>query len=180
MRKFLNILLIILGVSLFVSVTGGQSTDDNQFTAGFLYNIAKFVEWPQEAFKSPDDPIICGMLGDGPYERKLEQLTNPRFVGKRRFVFKHAVNAAQLSNCHILYVKLLEMKRWAALASEIKGRSILTVGDAEQFISEGGIIRFSLDSGKVRIQINAEAAKREKLRINSKLLSLARIMEEKP
>jgi hypothetical protein len=180
MRRFLNILSIILGFSLPISATGGQTTDENQLAAGFLYNIAKFVEWPPEAFKSPDDPIVCCMLGDGPYERKLEQLTNHRFVEKRRFVFKHAVNAAQLSNCHILYIKPSEMKRWEMLANEVKGRGILTVGEAEQFIPEGGLIRFSFDSGKVRIQINAEAAKREKLRINSKLLSLARIMEEKP
>jgi hypothetical protein len=180
MRKLLNILLIILGFSLLISAICGQTTDENQFKAGFLYNLAKFVEWPPEAFKSSDDPILCCMLGDGPYERKLEQIKNPQFVEKRRFVFQHVVNVAQLSGCPILFVKPSELKRWTTLASEFKSRSILTVGEADEFITAGGILRFSVDSGKVRIQINADEAKRINLRINSRLLNLARIVEVKP
>lgn len=179
MSKVQKTLVMILGFCVSVVAMRGQATDESQAKASFLFNLAKFVEWPAESFKSPNDPILCCMLGDGPYERKLEQITNPQYIEKRRFIFQHVVSASQLSGCHMLFVNPLERKRWGTLSSEVKGRSILTVGESEEFISEGGIIRFNLDNGKVRMQINVDAAGQEKLRINSRLLNLARIVGAK-
>jgi len=39
------------------------------------------------------------------------------------------------------------------------------------------VINFKIERGKVRFEINLEAAEREKLRISSRLLSLAHIVE---
>jgi len=51
----------------------------------------------------------------------------------------------------------------------------LTVGEADDFTVNGGVINFKLKDARVRIEIDAAAAERAKLRISSKLLSLAEI-----
>ena len=57
----------------------------------------------------------------------------------------------------------------------------MTVGEAQGFASGGGVINFKLDSGRVRFEINVEAAEHAQLHISSKLLSLAQIVKtEKP
>jgi hypothetical protein len=178
MLKFRNTLAVILGFFLTIAIVCAQTGDLNQKSA-FLYNIARFVEWPAEAFKNPNDPIRCCLLGDGPFERKLEQIKNTQFIEKRRFQFQHVVDTAQLRGCHILYISSLEKKRWKALENDIHGRSILTVGETEDFLSEGGIIRLNWEDGKMRMQINRDAADKEKLNISSRLLNLARIVGSK-
>jgi len=60
----------------------------------------------------------------------------------------------------------------------VKAFNILTVGEAEDFTSEGGIVRFVLDAGRVRLEFNLDAADEAKLRISSKLLSLAKIVRK--
>jgi hypothetical protein len=176
MLKFRITLAVMLGFLLAIAVVRGQTSALNQ-KASFLYNIAKFVEWPATSFKNPNDPVVCCLLGDGPFERKLEQLTNPQFIEKRRFLFQHAVDAAQIKGCHILFVNSSEQKRWRSLASEVHGRGVLTIGETEDFIVEGGVIRLSVENGKASIQINRDAADEEGLHISSRLLSLARIIK---
>jgi len=58
----------------------------------------------------------------------------------------------------------------------LKGRSILTVGDADEFVERGGVIRFVTENNKVRLRINLEAAKAAHLTISSKLLRSAEIV----
>jgi hypothetical protein len=60
----------------------------------------------------------------------------------------------------------------------IGNSTVLTVGETDNFAAEGGIINFKIEAGSVRVQINLEAARRQQLRISSKLLSLAEIVEK--
>jgi hypothetical protein len=61
------------------------------------------------------------------------------------------------------------------LLDALKGAAVLTVGETDDFTSLGGVIAFQLQGPRVRIQISLESAERAKLRISSKLLSLAEI-----
>ena len=96
-------------------------------------------------------------------------------VGSRGFVV-HGVSTAQhASKCQIVFVSASERKRFHSHLEELKGHSILTVGEAEDFTANGGVINFKLKDARVRIEIDTAAAERAKLRISSKLLSLAEI-----
>jgi hypothetical protein len=63
------------------------------------------------------------------------------------------------------------------ILGEIKTTGVLTVGETETFASEGGVVNFRIEAGSVRIQVNVDAAEQAKLRISSKLLSLAQIVK---
>jgi hypothetical protein len=165
-----GILLILL-----TNVAAKQSTDEKQLKVAFLANLAKFVEWPPNAFKNARDPIICCILGDGPFGRVLEEAASRQIIDNRKFIMNHISNPAQSSGCHILFVSEDEQKRWHSMASKLTGHGILIVGETPEFTSEGGVVSFKLDGDKAQIQINLDEAEQEKLKFSSKLLSLSKI-----
>jgi hypothetical protein len=60
----------------------------------------------------------------------------------------------------------------------VRDGPVLTVGDTDGFASEGGIVNFKIEAGRVRLQINMVAAERARIGISSKLLSLAEIVKK--
>ena len=51
---------------------------------------------------------------------------------------------------------------------------MLTVGESEHFVQDGGMIGFLLEENKIRFEINLEAAEHAKLKLSSRLLALAK------
>jgi hypothetical protein len=141
--------------------------------AAFLFNFAKFVEWPQQAFAEPKSPIVIGVLGDNPFGTDLEETVRNKLIGARPVVVKEFQATDPATNCHILFISNSEKKRLPEILAPLRGHSVLTVGDTERFIEAGGMINLVPEGNKIRFQINDETARSAKLRISSKLLSLA-------
>ena len=152
-----------------VFMRDGPVADEYPVKAAFLFNFAKFVEWPAVAFKSPEDPIAICVLGQDPFGTALEEVVRNKTVANRTFVVREVLNAQQAITCQIVFVSASERKRFRLLLDGLKGRSILTVGEADDFTASGGIINFKLKDARVRIEIDAGAADRAGLRISSKL-----------
>ena len=169
--------MIVLGV-LFSAAARGQATDEYRVKAVFLYNFAKFVDWPSQAFKGPTDPIVIGVLGKNPFGDALVGTAAGKTMGGRGFQVREVTDAQQAAGCQIVFVSASERKRLGALFTRIRNSAVLTVGEMDNFASEGGIINFKINAGSVRLQINVEAARKQQLRISAKLLSLAEIVEK--
>jgi len=86
----------------------------------------------------------------------------------------------QASQCQILFIGAAEWRRTRALLDAVKGPGVLTVGETGDFTDLGGMIAFRLDGPRVRIKVDLQAAERARLRISSKLLSLAEIVKRQP
>jgi hypothetical protein len=151
------------------------AADEYRVKAAFLLNFAKFIEWPAEAFKSPGDPLAICVLGQNPFGSALEDLIRDKTVANRPFVVREVSNAQQAGKCQMVFISSSERKRLHSFLEDLKGRSILTVGEADDFTANGGVINFKLKDSRVRIEIDPAAAERAKLHISSKLLSLAEI-----
>jgi len=153
-----------------------EALEEYQMKAAFLYNFAKFVEWPPDTFKSAGAPIVGCVLGVSPFSSALERAANGRMIEDRKFLIRHISDLRQVAGCQILFVTATERRTPRAILKELKNRGILTVGEVDGFTSEGGVANFKLEGGRIRIQINLAAAEREKLRISPKLLNMAQIV----
>lgn len=149
--------------------------NEYQVKAFFLYNFARYVEWPAQSFKSPTDPIVICILGPNPFGGALDHAVAGREVEGRTFVIRQIADFHSGDNCRILFVNASARKRFHSIEANLRGAGILTVGETQWFADEGGVINFKLEEGKVRFEINPQAAEREHLRISSKLLSLAAV-----
>jgi hypothetical protein len=90
-------------------------------------------------------------------------------------IVQHYNNIEEIKTCHILYINLPETNKLEQVIENLKGRNILTVSDAPDFLKHGGMIRFFTKNNKIQLEINLEPSKEANLVISSKLLRLAEI-----
>ena len=142
-----------------------------QLKAAFLYNFAKFIDWPPEALADEKEPFIIGVLGDNPFGNDLEQ------AGKK--INDHTISVqsfhtgAEAAHCQILFISKSEEKHFSEIIQALHGTAVLTVSETDGFIEKGGMVNFVKEDNKIHFRINGEAAKADRLKISSKLLSLA-------
>ena len=161
---------------LFSLGTGhGQEVQPSEYKikAAFLFNFAKFIEWPPESFAATNSPMIIGILGDNPFGGDLEEIVRNKSINNRTFVIKEMHSLSEAAHCHLLFISNSEKKRFAEVFEGVRGASVLTVGETDGFTDAGGMINFVREGKKLRFQINHEAATKVKLKISSKLLALA-------
>ncbi|WP_310494101.1 YfiR family protein [Dechloromonas sp.] len=177
MPRIYHFIRYVLVFALF-SATAGKAAwaaplNEYEVKAAFLFNFAKFVEWPA----GPSESMTLCLIGADPYEGALKVFEN-RMVDGKRFT-SHRIKLqsdAELMNCNILYIAHSERERFAGLLQAIKGAPILTVGDYSGYARQGVMINFYLDQDKVRFEINPSAAKQAGLRISAKLIKLGQIV----
>ncbi len=143
--------------------------------AAFIHNFAKFIEWPANAFDRADSPLRIGILGEGPINKPLMGMSGKE-VQNRSLEVTRVRKINDLRQYHIVLVNPSEKRRARSILRALKGSGVLTIGDYEGFAEQGGVLNFYLEEGKVRFAINDCAARRENLKISSKLLRLARIV----
>ncbi len=143
--------------------------------AAFLYNFAKFTVWPAAAFADAKAPLRLCILGDDPFDGAFKALEG-RTVKNRAIVASRPTSAESLGYCHLLFVSASEAKRLGTIIESLSGMPVLVVGDTPQFVRSGGIIRLETVKNRVHFEINVEAAQHAKLKLDSKLLRLSRIV----
>lgn len=151
-----------------------------QVKAVFLYNFAQFVEWPTHAFADRTSPLRIGVLGMDPFGPFLDELVRGEKVNGRPLVVERYRSLADVSDCHVLFVSGSEGRQTERIAEELRGRSILTVCDWEEYARNGAIVWFVMERNRVRLRINLDAAKAAGLTISSKLLRSAEIVTNPP
>jgi hypothetical protein len=186
MLRRVRILIVALSVSLrwapgtFAQARDSSDSSEYLIKAGFIFNFAKFVEWPASAFAQPDSPIVIGILGTDPFGTIIDQIVQDKKIGARGFVVKRlkwGSEVKDLRDCKILFVSASEKAHMDELLQIVKGLPVLTVGETPGFAERGGVIRFVLEDNRVRFEVNVEAAHQAELTISSRLLTLARIIQ---
>jgi hypothetical protein len=161
-------------------VRGGRpanAQEDSQPTeyeikAAFIFNFAKFVEWPAAAFPKASSPIIVGVLGENPFHDALDRTIKSKTIDEHPVIIRQFRAATDVTNCHILFISSSEKARLPQIVKQLNGRSVLTVGEMPGFTETGGMINFVLEGSKIRLQINNDAAINAGLKISAKLLSV--------
>ena len=173
--------LIIIGIiyspiSFFAAAAETAPQPEYVIKAAYLYNFAMFVEWPPETFPKPDSPVVIGILGREPFGPALENTIQSKRINGRPFVIRHYQKGQSIGNCHILFVSSGTQESVAELRARLKDKAVLIVGETPGFAQDGGNINLVVEDGKVKCEINLNAAKESELKISSKLLSLSRIV----
>ena len=166
-------LLVAALIGLIFNGLAQEKPSEYEVKAAFLFNFAKFVEWPPDAFADTNSPITIGILGENVFGKSLEKIINDRKVNNRGFQFRNFDSAIEATNCQILFISSSKKADFPKIIGALHNASILTVGETDGFLKAGGMINFLFEGNNVRFQISDQAAKKARLKISSKLLSLA-------
>jgi len=181
---FLRLWLVVsISVLALIGSTTTAPADSPAFSeyqvkAAFLYNFARFVEWPSNAFPDAQAPILLGVIGEDPFGGALEQVIKGKTVNGRELVLKRLTRQQDLKGFHMLFVSSSEARHLSQIMESLKGKCVLTIGETEGFAQTGGVINFTLEENKVHFEINVDTAERAHLKISSKLLALAKVLKD--
>ena len=171
-------LLLLVCVHLGAAPKGHaqDALSEYQVKAAYLFNFLKFVEYPEESFADPLAPIVIGVVGEDPFGNALPQVVIGKTVQGRDLVTRIYHAGEDLRGAHILFISASERKRLPMILNSLRGSSVLTVSDTAGFLDAGGMIQFLNENGRVRFAINVDATGRARLKLSSKLLSLAKVV----
>lgn len=145
---------------------------EKQIKAAFMFNFLKFVEWPESMQNAS---TIC-FLEENTFGDALTPLTKKEVRGKP-IKIKENITLNNISQCSILYVDPKFEESLDTMLLDIYIYPILTISDMRHFAFKGGVLGFYREKKRIRFAINTSRAERLGLKLSSKLLELAKVVQ---
>jgi hypothetical protein len=166
-------------LSLFPKFCNAQSS--TQFTthdveAAYLYNFAKFVQWPDDKSTRSQQFSIC-LLGEDEFGKKLDQLIADETLQGRKIVARRLSSASAAESCQIVFIGQSEETRLSKQLAALSVKPVLTVSALPKFLEQGGAIQFLLQNNRVRFAVNLASTQQAGLSLSSELLKVAVFVE---
>lgn len=173
---------VLSSAAVFVVMTGAWALQALAATASdvqaaYLFNFVRFVAWPESAFESATAPVRICVLGESDFVDVATASISGKSVGEREVVVESTEDIPGSNGCHILYVDSSRRGDEAEVVSAFGRHSVLTVSDSGDFAERGGVANFVTVDDKVRFVINKKAADAAGLKISSRLLRIAQVVE---
>jgi hypothetical protein len=178
-RSAVIVAVLLAGVAAPAISLHAQSVSTPGLLAAFIFSFVKFTTWPDDSLRDGNAIVIC-VIGHDQVADALVQLTYNKAVeghpiGVRRIELK-----APIADCQVVFAASLDKNTAQELVRAAARHPILTVSDFEDFARIGGVANFFIDGGRMRFAVNPDAADRARLKISSKLLTLARLVRDAP
>lgn len=175
-RRRCNTLLVAAllsgcGSSGFSAFAQQGKPGEYQVKAVYLFNFAKFIEWPADAAKR-ESFDIC-VLGRDPFGPVLDSTLTGEKIDNLQPLVRRISSVREASNCEILFISSSEGARIKQILGSVEKRGVLTVSELPEFNNGGGMIQFVVQDNKIRFSVNLTAAEKAGLTISSQLLKVA-------
>jgi hypothetical protein len=177
--RAVKLLMIAVTVVAFFARAGvAQQVNGREYDikAGFLYNFARLVDWPDDAFKNETDDLRLVVIGHDCFDGALDRLVAGKTVGSHRIVIAYVSTVKSGPPAQMAFVSASEEKQLPVILSALKASSTLTVSDISRFANRGGIIGLTMEGGSVHFVVNRATANQARLRVSSRILSLATVV----
>lgn len=171
----LCIVLVLACVPLLARAqrAAAQVAGEYEVKAAFLYNFAKFIEWPALEVPAVPEAFSLCVLGDDPFGGSLERVVRGKTVQDHPLIVRHLVDVEEAVRCQILFVTASALGQFRRMLAAVEGAPVLIVGDTEDVVHWGGMVGFHMEGNRVRFVINQAAVERAGLQASSQLLNVA-------
>ncbi len=173
-------LVVIAAARLWVAPASADTRPPTEYEmkAVFIYNFAKYIQWPGLATPETEKPFVVGLIGKDPFGPVLDDVMRGQRVQNRAVVVRRFATVHEVVNCDILFVGSSEQANLQRIFEALRRAPVLTVGDMDHFAERGGMINLTTEENRIRFEINMEAIGRSGLKAGSQLLRLARLVTE--
>ncbi|WFS63302.1 YfiR family protein [Pseudodesulfovibrio thermohalotolerans] len=166
---FLSVLVWAFFVSPYQASGGTRLTaEPDQLRALYVQRLVKYVTWPRGAGPAPGEPFVVAATDPArlrPYFPDSDAVGDgPRF----RLVQWPA-------ECHVLFLAGASRREGAAIIKRVVDLPVLTITQDPEGPEQGAIINFYMQGGRLKLEVNPDAAGRAGLAVSSRLMQLARI-----
>jgi hypothetical protein len=168
----------VLGMlaALLAGAPALPAPSEYQVKAVFLFNFARFVEWPAMTFASADAPFSLCVYGDDPFGADLDAVVHGETISGRPMVVRRLHNPGDVSGCQVVFIAGSAERELESVVASLDNHSTLTVSDIEGAARRGAMIRMMTVNGRIRLRINIDAVRAAHLTVSSNLLRAAEIV----
>jgi len=164
---------ILIGLMIAIPEASSRSYEEHEIKAAFLYSFAQFITWETRATTGQTAALTYCAVQEGPVVNALKELIAAKQTAGETRRYTLLADLSNIRQCHILFLGADNNKSESLqLRPE---ESVLTVGDSQGFVANGGIIEFRRQGARVQVHINLATARAQRIQISSKLLKLATI-----
>jgi hypothetical protein len=176
LRRIETGLVVMATTAAIVAAAAAAPRGEYEVKAAFLINFASLVEWPSKALKEGEE-LRVGIVGDGDYVDEVMARLDGRSVRTRVVRAGRLESLDQLKGLHMVYVTESAPLAPEEVQAAAGGRSVLLIGEEPGFAERGGMINFFTEKKKIRFEVNPTAAQGAGLKVSSRLLSVARVVD---
>jgi len=148
---------------------------ERRVKAALLYRFLNYVEWPEAAQPPAGTPFTIGVVGADALAAELADFATGKTVLNHPLVVRPLRAGDAARDVHVLFVARGESAQTAAILRNAPA-NVLVVTEAEDGLTQGGVINFILFDGQVRFDVSLENARRRGLRLSARLLSVAHLV----
>jgi hypothetical protein len=159
----------------YQAIAADEQSLEYQVKAAFLLNFTKFTEWPNSAFRDARAPFTICVLGLDPFGSSLDEIVRGEAIGGHRIVIQRIKRGSRQQTCQVLFIARTEKETGRILGD--LGPGVLTVGEGDSFLADGGMISFVIENRRTRFDVNPTTAENAGLKLSSRLLSVARTVK---
>jgi hypothetical protein len=152
---------------------GWSSVDYPQRRCQIIAFFTRFADWPSKKFQGDDAPFVIGVLGDSVMTARMREVIGKQQFKDRQVAVREIAALEEMTGCHIVYIPRSESTRYAKAASQIRGESVLIVGEGLDFLEKGGHIAFVEAEQDVRFLIDTRNVRRSAVKLDPNLMQLA-------
>ncbi len=138
--------------------------------AMFIYNFSRLVEWPT-SYKSGQ--FVIGVFGASATFNELTSYTANKAVGSQKIVVKKFESAAEIGQCHILFVPFNKTKQMSEITSTLGSKSTLLICEKNGAVDSGAAINFIVIGDKLKFEVSMDNATSKNIKMSSKLSEMA-------
>lgn len=171
-------LLLVASVVRANAAPAEMQAPESRVKAAFVYKFCDYIEWPAEAFPTPDSPLVIGVVEAGAMADELARIAAGHTIHGRRVAVRKLRYNEPLSGLHVIFIGRADSRHLTSALEASKGAPALTVTESAQGLQLGSMINFVVVADKVRFDVAPASAEANRLKISSRLLAVARTVVE--
>jgi hypothetical protein len=160
--------------------SGVASIDPNAQKADMVCNMAKFVQWPESIVQQNHGQLVVAVLGEDELAASIASVLSSRSVNGKPVFVRFARRVQDVRGCQIVYIAGSEIGHLTDVVEALNGSATLTLADVDGFATRGGMVNFSGIAPNLRFEICLARTERAGLRVSSRLLALAHVVDPAP
>jgi len=176
-RSYFILLFYLLILVYAATPVFAHELKSSALKVAYIYNIAKFTRWPETTWSDPSDPFQLCFYGDDEVSDNLVQLEN-KPVNGHNIKLVEAQYKEDYSGCNIFYIETTDRRRYRYLMSLIDQHSVLVITDNSPFFATGGLINLVETGQRLHFQVSKKQLADSQLKLSSKLLKLAILVDD--
>lgn len=172
-RRVVAMILALAALPAGISVQADEPAREYKIKAAYLFNLSKFIEWPEEKSQDAEMPFTICVYGHNPFGQSLEKLREHKVKG-RNIAIDYVPENQPIEHCRLVFLSRDNPAPIPRVLTNGGGNAaILSVSDDKNFLAGGGLISLVTENDTVLLDINLTRAKQIGFNISANLLEIA-------